>query len=132
MSVPQPGDDGLLTILVSSVRGRDIGRFADLGMPDAAVLLFIVDPANRAGIPVGWIVDAYGLTPAEARVALATSSGLTIPETALQLGVSTNTVKTHLRKVFAKTGTSRQAELARLIASIGLLGAHGPAGKESG
>jgi DNA-binding CsgD family transcriptional regulator len=125
MSVPRASDGTLLTILVSSVRGRDIGRFADVSMPDAAVLLFIVDPANRAGIPLVWIMDAYGLTPAEARVALAASSGLTIPEAACQLGVSTNTIKTHLRKVFAKTGTSRQTELARLMASIGLLQPNG-------
>jgi DNA-binding CsgD family transcriptional regulator len=121
MSLPRPSDGGLLAILVSSVRGRDVGRFADLSLPDAAVLLFIVDPANRAGIPLAWIVDAYGLTPAEARIALAASSGLTIPETAHRLGLSPNTVKTHLRKIFAKTGTNRQAELARLIASIGLM-----------
>jgi DNA-binding CsgD family transcriptional regulator len=125
MSVPRPSDGQLLTILVSSVRGRDVARFADLSMPDAAVLLFIIDPANRAGIPLPWIIDAYGLTAAEAKVALAASSGLTIPEVALQLGLSPNTIKTHLRKVFAKTGSSRQAELARLIASIGLLKANG-------
>jgi DNA-binding CsgD family transcriptional regulator/PAS domain-containing protein len=125
MSVPRPSDGQLLTILVSSVRGRDVARFADLSMPDAAVLLFIIDPANRAGIHLPWIIDAYGLTAAEAKVALAASSGLTIPEVALQLGLSPNTIKTHLRKVFAKTGSSRQAELARLIASIGLLKANG-------
>jgi DNA-binding CsgD family transcriptional regulator len=125
MSVPRPNDGGLLTILVSSVRGRDVGRFADLSMPDAAVLLFITDPANRAGVPLPWIMDAYRLTPAEARVALAASSGLTIPEVAFQLGLSPNTIKTHLRKVFAKTGTNRQTELARLMASIGLLKPNG-------
>jgi DNA-binding CsgD family transcriptional regulator len=113
MSVPRPGDGSLLTIVVSSVRGRDVGRFADLRMPDAAALLFIVDPANRSGVPFAWIIDAYGLTPAEARVAIAASSGLTIPETAHRLGLSPNTIKAHLRKVFAKTGTNRQTELAR-------------------
>jgi DNA-binding CsgD family transcriptional regulator len=124
MSVPHPSDGSLLTILVSSVQGRDVGRFADLAMPDAAVLLFIVDPVNRADVPLGWIVDAYGLTPAEARVALCAASGATIPETAHRLNVSPNTVKTHLRKVFAKTGTSRQSELAGLVGSIGLLSPH--------
>jgi DNA-binding CsgD family transcriptional regulator len=126
MSVPRSSDGQLLTILVSSVRGRDVGRFADLSMSDAAVLLFIIDPANRAGIPLPLITDAYGLTPAEARVALAASSGLTIPEAALQLGLSPNTIKTHLRKVFAKTGTNRQTELARLIAAVGLLKVRDP------
>jgi DNA-binding CsgD family transcriptional regulator/PAS domain-containing protein len=120
MSVPRPQDGQLVTLIVSSVRGRDVGRFADVDMPDATVLLLIIDPANRAGIPVAWIADAYGLTPGEARVALAAASGGSIPEMARSLNLSPNTVKTHLRKVFAKTGTSRQAELTRLITSIGL------------
>jgi DNA-binding CsgD family transcriptional regulator len=115
-------------LLVSSVRGRDIDRFDELQMPDAAVLLFIVDPANSAGIPLSWMMDGYGLTRAEAKVALAASSGLTIPETASRLGVSQNTIKTHLRRVFAKTGISRQSELARLTAAIGI---HNAAGKLS-
>ena len=121
MSVPSPSDGHLLTILVSSVRGRDIGRFADVNMPDAAVLLYIIEPANRAGIPLAWIMDAYGLTQAEARVAVAASAGTTIFETSAQLGLSPNTVKTHLRKVFAKIGINRQAELGRVMAAIGLL-----------
>ena len=84
-------------------------------MPDAAVLVVIVNPANRADIPIGWVMDAYGLTQAEARVAVAASSGSTVFESATQLGLSPNTVKTHLRKVFAKTGISRQTELVRLM-----------------
>jgi DNA-binding CsgD family transcriptional regulator len=52
-------------------------------------------------------------------VALAASSGNTIVETAQLLKVSPNTIKTHLRRVFAKTATNRQAELAALIAAVG-------------
>jgi DNA-binding CsgD family transcriptional regulator len=108
---------------VSPVRGRDIDRFADFRMLDPAVLLFIFDPANRAGIPLAWMMDGYGLTNAEARVALAASSGLTIPETASRLGVSQNTIKTHLRRIFAKTGTSRLNDLAHLTAALRLVSA---------
>jgi DNA-binding CsgD family transcriptional regulator len=53
-------------------------------------------------------------------VALAVSSGTTISDTARRLRISPNTVKTHLRRVFGKTGTSRQAELSRLMATISL------------
>ncbi|MBR1121420.1 helix-turn-helix transcriptional regulator [Bradyrhizobium lablabi] len=110
-----------LTILVSSVRSKDMGRFSDLNMKDAAVLVFIIDPANHNSIPLARIMDAFGLTQAEARVALASSSGKTMFETAQLLGLSPNTIKTHLRRVFAKTATGRQAELARLMASIGTM-----------
>ena len=121
MSVPRLPDGQLLTIVVLSVRGQDVDRFAHLRMPDAAVLLFIVDPANRSGVPPELIRDAFDLTPAEARVALATSSGLGIPDVALQFNLSPNTIKTHLRRVFAKTGTAGQGELTRLITSIGVI-----------
>jgi DNA-binding CsgD family transcriptional regulator len=125
MSIPHPRDGRLFTILVSSVRSRDIDRFSGLGMRDVAAMLVIHDPARPMEIPVEWIMDAYGLTVAEARVALCAASGATIPEAAYRLNVSPNTIKTHLRKVFAKTGTSRQSELARLMATIGLLNANG-------
>jgi DNA-binding CsgD family transcriptional regulator len=120
MSVPR-SDGQHLVILVMSVRGRDIDRFEGQGLRDAAVLLYIVDPANRAEIPVALISDTYGLSPAEAKIALAISSGLSIPEAAAGLGLSPNTVKTHLRRVFSKTGTGRQAELARLLTMMSLI-----------
>jgi DNA-binding CsgD family transcriptional regulator/PAS domain-containing protein len=119
MSLPRRVDGQLLTILVSSIRSKDIGRLADASIKDAAVLLFVIDPANRRSIPLSQIMDAYGLTQAEARVALAASSGNTVIETAQLLKLSPNTIKTHLRRVFAKTATGRQAELAGLIAAVG-------------
>ncbi len=39
-----------------------------------------------------------------------------VPEVAPIFGVSEPTVKTHLRHVFNKTGTKRQADLVKLIA----------------
>jgi DNA-binding CsgD family transcriptional regulator/PAS domain-containing protein len=117
MSIPRPSTSQLLTILVSSVRSKDIYRLAGAGMKDSAALVFVIDPARQASVPVAQIMDAYGLTHAEARVALAASSGSTVMETAQSLGLSPNTIKTHLRRVFAKTATGRQAELAGLIAA---------------
>lgn len=125
MSVPRLHDGRFLTIVVVSVRGRDVDRFAHLRMPDAAVMLFIVDPANRGGVSPELIRDAFDLTAAEARVAIAVSSGLGIPEVAHQFSLSPNTIKTHLRRVFAKTGTASQVELTRLITSIALISGSG-------
>jgi DNA-binding CsgD family transcriptional regulator len=119
MSLPRRADGRLLTLLVSSIRSKDIGRLADASIKDAAVLLFVINPANRRSIPLLQIMNAYGLTQAEARVALAASSGNTVLETARLLKLSPNTIKTHLRRVFAKTATGRQAELAGLITAVG-------------
>jgi len=39
-----------------------------------------------------------------------------VPEVAAILGLGQQTVKTHLKRLFAKTGTARQAELVKLVA----------------
>ncbi len=66
-----------------------------------------------------FLVDGYGLTPAEARLAsLITEKTPSLREAADQLGISLNTAKTHLRKIFLKTGTRRQSELAILISRV--------------
>jgi DNA-binding CsgD family transcriptional regulator len=41
-----------------------------------------------------------------------------VPETAATLGIAETTVKTHLHRVFAKTGVSRQADLVKLAAGF--------------
>ena len=90
MIFPRNADGTLLTIMASPIRGKGTGRFSDAGFEDAAVLLFIIDPANRRSIPLGQLMDAYELTQAEARVALAASSGNTVGETAQVLKLSLN------------------------------------------
>jgi DNA-binding CsgD family transcriptional regulator/PAS domain-containing protein len=118
MSLPHGPDGHLLTLIVAPVQGKDSDRLGDSGIKEGAVLLFVIDPANRRSIPLGQLMDAYGLTRAEARVALTASLGTTVIESARLLGLSPNTLKTHLRRVFIKTATARQAELAGLIASV--------------
>ena len=41
-----------------------------------------------------------------------------MPETAEALGIGEATVKTHLHRLFGKTGTSRQADLVKLVAGF--------------
>jgi DNA-binding CsgD family transcriptional regulator len=121
MAIPHPIDGRSVAVLVSSVRSRDLDRFASLEMRDAAAMVFVLDPAISTTIPPEWVMDAYGLTLAEARVALHAASGHSVADVGAQLKISPNTVKTHLRHVFAKTGVHGQAELASIIASLKLM-----------
>jgi DNA-binding CsgD family transcriptional regulator/PAS domain-containing protein len=118
MGIPHPEDGRLITLFVSSVRGRDIDRFASLDMRDAAAMIFVIDPLGPVKVPPTWLMDAYRLTLAEARVALLAASGQSAIEIGAQLNISPNTAKTHLRRVFAKTGVHGQAELAGIVASL--------------
>jgi DNA-binding NarL/FixJ family response regulator len=60
----------------------------------------------------------YKLTPTELRVLLAIVEVGGIPEVAAALGVAETTVKTHVSRLFEKTGAGRQADLVKLVAGF--------------
>lgn len=64
------------------------------------------------------VARTFELTPAELRVFLAIVEVGGVPEAAEVLGIAESTVKTHLHRVFAKTGASRQADLVKLAAGF--------------
>lgn len=61
----------------------------------------------------------FGLTAAEAALAIEILAGDGLGACALRLGISRNTAGTHLRHVFEKTETNHQAQLVRLLMTIG-------------
>ena len=79
------------------------------------MLAFIADPDTLPVLPTEQIRGLYGLTAAEAEVALAVLDGEGVGAIADGLGISVATARTHLHRIFEKTGTKRQAELVRLI-----------------
>jgi len=84
----------------------------------ARAMVQIVDLHAPAHAQAESLRMAAGLSAAEARVAALIGGGLSISEAAATLGLSPNTVKTHLARCFDKTGVRSQAALARLLASI--------------
>ena len=63
---------------------------------------------------------AFGLTPREREVLALVSAGGANKEIARQCGVSEETVKHHLTRIFSKLGVSNRTELAMLAARHGL------------
>ncbi len=64
------------------------------------------------------IARAFGLSPAEVRLALLVGNGTSPSEAAEELGIARETARSQLKTVFAKTGTHRQAELVALLARM--------------
>ncbi|MCK1552397.1 LuxR family transcriptional regulator [Bradyrhizobium sp. 177] len=62
------------------------------------------------------IGSAFKLTPTELRVLLAIVEVGGVPEVAMAFGVADSTVRTHVSRLFEKTGTARQADLVKLVA----------------
>ncbi len=85
---------------------------------DRAVLVLIVDPAWKRPPSQDLLKIAFDLTRTEAAVAILVADGHGLGSVADELGIRLSTVRTHLQRVFQKTGTSRQAELGRMIATV--------------
>ncbi len=82
-----------------------------------AALLVIHDPSAAAICDRTALVDLYGFTRAETAVAEKLMTGRNLKDIANESGVSTHTVRAHLKRLFAKTNTTRQAELVLLLGS---------------
>lgn len=92
---------------------------AALGLyPPAAVLLLVSDLENDRVPEATALRELYGLTATEAAVAIQTARGEGLESVARALGVAPSTVRSHLKRVFDKTDTHRQAELAWLVARL--------------
>ena len=76
--------------------------------------LFVTDPKRMRTTRPGDLAG-LGLTRAEAAFAVEFANGHRLQTCADRLGISTSTAKTHLKRLFEKTGASRQADLMRLI-----------------
>jgi DNA-binding CsgD family transcriptional regulator len=82
-----------------------------------ALLTFtVVEPRTGPCAPL--LVTAFALTPAEAKRGSVCAEGLARVRGAEQLGIARETARVHLKAVFAKTGTHRQAELVALLARV--------------
>ncbi len=82
----------------------------------AVAAVFVRKAAFHVPHPLETLVNLYRLTPTEMRVVMAIVEIGGVPEVAPVLGISETTVKTHLQRIFAKTGTKRQADLVKLVA----------------
>ncbi|MFC4314193.1 helix-turn-helix transcriptional regulator [Steroidobacter flavus] len=66
----------------------------------------------------GLLQRVYSLTPAEVRAALALCDGDSLDAVAAHLNVTLNTLKTHLKSIYAKTAVDSRAALTKLMLSL--------------
>ena len=87
------------------------------GWPVAALVL-LAEPARGTGIDPDLAQAVLGLTPTESRVAVMLADGLSVREIATALGREASTIRFHVKRIFARHGLNRQAELVRLVLSL--------------
>ncbi|BAU90703.1 regulatory protein LuxR [Methylorubrum populi] len=86
-----------------------------------ARFVLVATPVVARDVPGAEVVQGlFDLTPAEARLAALIAAGDAPVPAAAKLGITPSTARTVLKRVFQKTGVSRQAELVGLLAGTAL------------
>lgn len=112
VALPCWGKEGLIASVIP-IEGPSRNDLCAGSVAMAAI--FVQDSNGAAPLPGHAFGQLYGLTDAELRVVLVMAPGLGAKEAAKLLGISHATVRTHLKHIYDKTGTSKQTELMRLF-----------------
>ncbi|EJN07598.1 response regulator containing a CheY-like receiver domain and an HTH DNA-binding domain [Bradyrhizobium sp. YR681] len=115
IALPMVGLDGQRHVahvlpLTSGPRRRAGAGYSAVAALFVRKVALTISPRSEA------LRDAFKLTPTELRVLLAIVELGGVPEVAAALGVATTTIRTHVRRLFEKTGTARQADFVKLVA----------------
>ena len=123
-AIGKPGPDRRGTAF--TLRGRDGQRCVAQVLPlgaaarrrEVSAIVLVSKVAFELPAVAQAIAETFELTATELRVLLACVEWNGVTEAAAALGVGRSTVKTHLHRLFRKTGTSCQAELVKLVAGF--------------
>jgi DNA-binding CsgD family transcriptional regulator len=77
--------------------------------------IFVSDPASTIEPGSEVLRQLYGMTPAEIRIATLLIQGARVTAIAHRLRITTNTTRTHLKRLFAKTEARSQSDLLRIL-----------------
>lgn len=111
LRVPRPGGRPPLGLVV---RPMPVSEWAE-GQTGPCAAVFVSDPEQHDSASQQTLGELFGLTPAEANVAILLARGLSLAEVSQVQNISPHTARAQLKSIFAKTGVSRQAELVRMI-----------------
>jgi DNA-binding CsgD family transcriptional regulator/GAF domain-containing protein len=109
---------GEIDVTVAAVKGRapDHPSHHASGRPVAIALL--VDVSDLRAAASAELAVRHGLTAAEMRVATALAQANGMTAAAAMLGISPNTLKTHAKRIYAKTGVRSHAELVQSLGRV--------------
>jgi DNA-binding CsgD family transcriptional regulator len=85
------------------------------GVPSWIIVLF--DPERRLAASVPLLMLDLGVSEREAEVAALIVEGRDLKAVAARLDITVNTARSHIKRVFAKTGAKSQVELVRRVAT---------------
>ena len=88
------------------------------------LVLVLIPITQNIDISDSIIRNLFDLTPTEAKITAKISTGIPLEKIADDFKISKETVKTHLKNIFLKTGVNRQSQLVALVSGIPQISAH--------
>jgi DNA-binding CsgD family transcriptional regulator len=115
-TVDLTGRDRLPPLRVVGVpfRPQRLGLYA-VPRTEPFAMLLVTNPHQEWAARKEQLRSRFGLTCAEANLAIEITRGDGRKAAAARLGIAVTTARTHLTHIFEKTGVRRQAELVRLV-----------------
>lgn len=117
MCVTAPHTSGRASYTLQFSALGDHSEFGSDGGAFAAII-FITDSAQELEIDPLLLQSTYGLTPAEARVAVTLLESSSAQEVADTLGTSPHTVRTQIKQIYAKLGVDTRARFVKLLLGL--------------
>jgi DNA-binding CsgD family transcriptional regulator len=102
----------MLMVLVAPLPPYSIG---EVRLSEPRAMLMITDPHRERNLVGRHLVDWFGLTQAEAALAVQLAKGLKLASLAQTKRVCMSTLRSQLSSILAKTDTQRQSDLIRLL-----------------
>jgi DNA-binding CsgD family transcriptional regulator/PAS domain-containing protein len=112
--VARPSGKPAFALLIAPLRPADEDE--DLGA--ARMTVFLADLDSRGSALAPRLMQLFGLSKAEARVAAGVAEGRRLQEIAAASDVRMPTVRTQLRAALKKIGVARQADLVRVVLTL--------------
>jgi len=109
--IPREDRQGSLSVVVAPVSRAS----SNDNKTDVAAIVFVSDPDAGMELPAGLLHRLFGLTRSESRVAVAMARGETLEGAAKASAIKISTARTHMKKIFAKTGRHGQTDLVRTL-----------------
>lgn len=79
------------------------------------IMLMFYHPESTTPVDTNLLVAAFGMTPAECKIATLLAEGYSVIEIAERLSKKEDTIRKQLQSIYHKTSTNRQPELIKLL-----------------
>lgn len=112
--ISAPGEPAAVAYVLPLAAGTARAAFTP-----ATVAIFVSTTTSASPPPQAVMMALYDLTPTEARIAIAVIAGDNKPNILAKHQISENTLKTHLARIYKKTGSNSIGELVKLATTVG-------------